>query len=282
MPGQRRASPARVCAPYFLIQRPFLAELYPGLPLWVENAEEFVQALGGGLLPVEELDRSSAVPCLVTLPLIFEPKCSYKRHTQRNTHFSALLDACAAPLRPSFLPLISGSLLVLFSCRCRYRDSGGLDTKRGTEEHEQLLHSCGWMIRAEEAEVFRMAKDITGRQLLSSSWFRSSRAVPPASAAVLLWFWFCFGSIMVLFLIACQVRVKLRQRRVLSRGQAASVRVKLRRANCLPAREGLQLTARGICCRCEGCGELSFCACACGTPYCSRLCQRSDWKGHRS
>jgi hypothetical protein len=55
-------------------------------------------------------------------------------------------------------------------CIYRYRDSGGLDTKRGSEEHEQLLRSCGWAIRAEDMEVFLMAKDITGRQLLSSSW----------------------------------------------------------------------------------------------------------------
>jgi hypothetical protein len=52
----------------------------------------------------------------------------------------------------------------------RYRDSGGLDTKRGNDEHEQLLRSCGWAIRAEEMEIFRLAKDITGRQMLSSSW----------------------------------------------------------------------------------------------------------------
>ena len=51
-----------------------------------------------------------------------------------------------------------------------YRDSGGLDTKRDNDEHEQLLRSCGWIIRADETEMFRLAKDITGRQLLSSSW----------------------------------------------------------------------------------------------------------------
>ncbi len=42
--------------------------------------------------------------------------------------------------------------------------------KRGSDEHEQLLRSCGWIIRAEETEIFRLAKDITGRQMLSSSW----------------------------------------------------------------------------------------------------------------
>ena len=81
-----------------------------------------------------------------------------------------------------------------FSYFCRYRDSGGLDTKRSTEEHEQLLHGCGWMIRAEEAEVFNTAKDITGRQLLSSSWSRSPRrASRGRSAFALVLFWFHCG-----------------------------------------------------------------------------------------
>jgi len=162
--------------PWALAGNGSMPELYPGLPLWVENVAEFVEALGGGIVTAEELE-------------------SYKRHIQRSTHFSALLDA--------------------------YRDSGGLDTKRDNDEHEQLLRSCGWIIRADETELFRLAKDITGRQLLSSSWFEldfDSGVSFPAD----------------------------RQR------------------------------------RCEFCGDESFCACACGTPYCSRLCQRSDWKGHRS
>lgn len=91
---------------------------------------------------------------------------------------------------------------------CRYRDSGGLDTKRGSEEHEQLLRSCGWAIRAEEMEIFLLAKDITGRQLLSSSW---CAALPPRTS--------------VEFPTQRQVRYGLQQRRQLSLGQAATVRL---------------------------------------------------------
>ncbi len=40
---------------------PSFAELYPGLPLWVENVEEFVEAMGGGMLPAEELDRCCGI-----------------------------------------------------------------------------------------------------------------------------------------------------------------------------------------------------------------------------
>jgi hypothetical protein len=161
-------------------------------------------------------------------------------------------------------------------CIYRYRDSGGLDTKRGSEEHEQLLRSCGWAIRAEDMEVFLMAKDITGRQLLSSSWCRPPSLRKSSQGAA--------------FPTQRQVRYGLQQRRQLSLGQAATVRPRLHAValsfpRILFPRQLLQfiVTLAFNCAgRCEFCGDTSFCACACGTPYCSRLCQRSDWKGHRS
>ena len=105
-------------------------------------------------------------------------RCSYKRHTQRSTHFSALLDAYVPPLpSPTRAAVVMGCSRrwralsrTHLTARLRYRDSGGLDSKRGNDEHEQLLRSCGWAIRAEEMETFRLAKEITGRQMLSSSW----------------------------------------------------------------------------------------------------------------
>jgi hypothetical protein len=117
-------------------------------------------------------------------------RCSYKRHTQRSTHFSALLDACAPPPSPALAPPANLGLVCFFVSPCpsssfcshgasRYRDSGGLDTKRSNEEHEHLLRSCGFAIRSEESEVFLLAKDVSGRQLLSSSWYRPVRAAPP-------------------------------------------------------------------------------------------------------
>ena len=46
-----------------------LAELYPGLPLWVDNVEEFVETLGAGILAAEELDRRALTPCAAAPPL---------------------------------------------------------------------------------------------------------------------------------------------------------------------------------------------------------------------
>jgi hypothetical protein len=48
---------------------PSLAELYPGLPLWVENVAEFVEALGGGVVTVEDLHRCAHMSCTPSFPL---------------------------------------------------------------------------------------------------------------------------------------------------------------------------------------------------------------------
>jgi hypothetical protein len=117
MPGQSppRSAAASSAANIPPPPPPPAPELYPGMPLWVENVEEFVEAVGGGVLPAHELDRqiSRAMRRFLRRAASHTcARCSYKRHTQRSTHFSALLDACAPPPSPALakpLPLCSPS-----------------------------------------------------------------------------------------------------------------------------------------------------------------------------
>ncbi len=167
-----------------------------------------MEALGGGILPVQELDRCLVHTCPITLPLIFVPNCSYKRHTQRNTHFSALLDASAptllvAPplsLSPNacLLLFISGSLLVLMPAA----DTATVAASTRSAKLKSTSACCAAAV-GQSGQKRRKCSAWPKTSLVASC--SAAHGCAPLTPCLLRPQRFCFGSIMVLFLIACQV-----------------------------------------------------------------------------
>lgn len=89
------------CTVVLVFGSDYLAELYPGLPLWVDNVEEFVETLGAGILAAEELDRRGRTPCAAAPPHFLT---SGRVAATRGTPSAALISAPCSTREPPFLP----------------------------------------------------------------------------------------------------------------------------------------------------------------------------------